>query len=80
MGPDFIQHAIVTLAAIGAAWIVVRRVFTIVKPAGGGAPKCASCPSAAPQRARVHVGDPAAQAHKPTQPPSSETKPLTLIR
>jgi len=66
MGPDFIQHAIVTLAAIGAAWVVVRRVFTVVKPAGGGAPKCASCPSA--------------QAHKPAQPPSSETKPLTLIR
>ena len=78
MGPDFIQHAIVTLAAIGAAWFVARRVFSFVKPAGGAAPKCASCPSAAPQR--VRVGDPSAQAHKPAQPLSSETKPLTLIR
>ena len=66
MDPDFIQHAIVTLAAIGAGWFVARRVFTFVKPAGGAAPKCASCPSA--------------QAHKPAQPLSSEPKPLTLIR
>ena len=63
---DFIQHAIVTLAACGAAWVIVRRVFTTVKPARGGAPKCASCP--------------AAQAHETTQPLSSEPKPLTLVR
>jgi hypothetical protein len=80
MGADFIQHAIVTLAAIAAAWVVVRRLFTVVKPLGGGAPKCASCPAAAPQRAGVRVEDPAAQAHKPAQPVSSEAKPLTLIR
>jgi hypothetical protein len=66
MGPDVIQHGIVTLAAFGAAWIVVRRVFSFVKPAAGAAPKCASCPSA--------------QVHKPVQPLSSEAKPLTLIR
>ena len=67
MTADFIQHAIVTLVAVGAAWVVVRRVFTtVVPPAGGGAPKCASCPSA--------------QAHKTAQPLSSEPKPLTLIR
>ena len=66
MGPDFIQDAIVTLAAIGAAWFVARRVIGFVKPAGGAAPKCASCP--------------AAQTHKPAQAVSSETKPLTLIR
>jgi hypothetical protein len=71
MGPDFIQHAIVTLAAMGAVWFVARRVFAFVKPAAGSAaPKCASCPAAAP----------AAQAHKPAQAVSSETKPLTLIR
>ena len=64
MGPDVIQHAIVTLAAIGAAWLVVRRVFTVVKPIGGGAPKCASCPAARPQ----------------DQPLTSEAKPLTLVR
>jgi len=66
MGPDFIQHALVTLAAMGAAWFVARRVFAFVKPAGGAAPKCASCP--------------AAQTHKPAQAVSSDTKPLTLIR
>ena len=80
MGADFIQHAMVTLAAIGAAWVVVRRLFTVAKPLGGGAPKCASCPSAAPQRTGVRAGDPSAQAHKPAQALSSETKPLTLIR
>ena len=63
---DFIQHAIVTLAAIGSAWVIVRRVFTFVKPAGNAAPKCASCP--------------AAQAHAPAKAVPSETKPLTLIR
>ena len=66
MGQDFIQHAIVTLAAIGAAWFVARRVFAFVKPVAGAAPKCASCP--------------AAQTHKPAQAVSSEPKPLTLIR
>jgi hypothetical protein len=66
MGPDFIQHAIVTLAAMGAAWFVARRVFSFVKPAGGAAPKCASCP--------------ANRAHTPAQVASSEAKPLTLIR
>jgi hypothetical protein len=66
MGPDFIQHAIVTLAAMGSVWFVACRVFAFVKPAAGAAPKCASCP--------------AAQAHKPAQVASSETKPLTLIR
>ena len=66
MGPDFIQHAIVTLAAMGSAWFVARRVFAFVKPAAGAAPKCASCPSNL--------------THKPAQAASSETKPLTLIR
>jgi hypothetical protein len=66
MDADFIQHAIVTLAAIGSAWFVARRVFTFVKPAAGAAPKCASCP--------------ANLTHKPAPAMSSETKPLTLIR
>ena len=65
MGPDFIQDAIVTLAAFGAAWVVVRRVLGVVKPAAGGPPKCASCASA--------------PAQKP-QPLSSEAKPLTFVR
>ena len=41
-----VQDALVTLAAIVAASIVVRRVFTTVRPVSGAAPKCASCPSA----------------------------------
>jgi len=41
---EMVQHAIVTLVAAGAVWVVARRVFTAVKPSGG--PKCASCPSA----------------------------------
>lgn len=43
MMPELVQDAIVTLAAAGAAWVVIRRVFTTVSPSG---PKCASCPSA----------------------------------
>jgi hypothetical protein len=66
MGPDIIQNGIVTLAAIGAAWIVVRRLFVFVKPAAGAAPKCASCP--------------AAQRQPVAQRLSSEPQPLTLIR
>ena len=65
MPADFIQHALVTMAAIGSAWVIVRRVFSFVKPAGAAAPKCASCPAAQGQAA---------------QPLSSEAKPLTLIR
>ena len=42
---DILQHVVVTLAALAAGWIVVRRVFTAVAP-GAGAPQCASCPVA----------------------------------
>ena len=66
MGPDFIQHAIVTFAAIGSIWFVARRVFAFVKPAAGAAPKCASCP--------------AASAHKAVQQPPAEAQPLPLLR
>jgi len=48
MALDLVQHAIVTLAAVAAGWVVVRRVVGAVKPAGGGAPKCSSCPAARP--------------------------------
>jgi hypothetical protein len=41
-----VQHAIVTLAAIAAASIIARRVFTTVRPATGQTSKCASCPAA----------------------------------
>jgi hypothetical protein len=39
-----VQDALVTLAAIAAASIVLRRVFTTVGPTAGSS--CASCPSA----------------------------------
>ena len=61
---EMLQHAIVTLAAAGAALIVFRRVFSVVKPAGGS--KCASCPSAQAPAARQEL--------------TSEAKPLTLLR
>ena len=69
MIPEMVQHAIVTIAAAGAAWVVVRRVVGVVKPAGGktaGGPTCASCPSAPTHVKRQELG--------------SEAKPLTLIR
>jgi hypothetical protein len=64
MSLDIVQHAIVTVAAIGAGWVVVRRVVGVVKPAGGAAPKCSSCPAARPQDQQL----------------TSEAKPLTLVR
>ncbi|HEY6361794.1 MAG TPA: hypothetical protein VIX63_11855 [Vicinamibacterales bacterium] len=60
----FVQHAIVTVAAIGAAWVVIRRVLGVVKSSGGGAPKCSSCPAVRPQDQQL----------------TSEAKPLTLVR
>ncbi len=44
MSGELIQHAIVTLAALGAAGIVAQRVFGFLRPA----PRqdgCANCPS-----------------------------------
>ena len=43
--PVLLQDAVVTMVALGALVVLLRRVFTVVKPAGGSA--CASCPSAA---------------------------------
>ena len=71
MGADTIQHAIVTLAAAGAAWVVIRRVFTVVKPTGGS--KCASCPSS-PQAGRVLSGQPSERDK------SRSTIPVTFVR
>ncbi len=44
--PLVLQDALVTLAALLAASIVVRRVFTTVRPEPGAPSKCASCPAA----------------------------------
>jgi hypothetical protein len=44
--PLVVQDALVTLAAVIAASIVVRRVFTTVRPDPATPSKCASCPAA----------------------------------
>ena len=44
-----LQHIVVTLVALGAATVIVRRVTGIVSTPGVE-PKCASCPSAAAHR------------------------------
>ncbi|RPI57296.1 MAG: hypothetical protein EHM55_02400 [Acidobacteria bacterium] len=51
--PVLVQHVLVTLAAIAAASIVVRRVFTTVRPGAEAAPRCASCPVAQPAGVRM---------------------------
>jgi hypothetical protein len=59
MSGELIQHAIVTLAALGAAGIVVQRVFGFLRPA----PRqngCASCPSS-----RQACGTPSTQTSPP---------------
>lgn len=43
---ELIQHIVVTLVAIGAATVIVRRVAGVVRTSGPQA-KCSSCPSAA---------------------------------
>jgi hypothetical protein len=45
--PELVQHVIVTLAALSAAGIVVRRVFGAIAPGSRSASPCDSCPSAA---------------------------------
>jgi len=66
--PEFLQHIIVSIVALGAAAIVVRRVAGIVRPPrSSAATPCANCPSAAQHR----VESPSA---------APDVKPLTLVR
>ena len=44
--PELAQHVVVTLAALSAAAIIVRRVFGAVVSRSPSASPCASCPSA----------------------------------
>ena len=70
--PELAQHVVVTLAALSAAAIIVRRVFGAIAPGGGSGSPCDSCPSAA--------------LHRKTLPRSGEssqepaTKPMILVR
>lgn len=76
---DLLQHAVVTLVAVAAAWIVLQRVFGVFGPArAAGGPGCASCPSS-----RGACGPAAAKpaaAHTSAQPPGDAPLPLTLHR
>jgi hypothetical protein len=66
---ELLQHGVVTLAALGAAWVIVRRVFTAVAP-GPSSPQCASCPAA-----HHHTARPA-----PARTPERTTHPLILVK
>ena len=44
MSSDLIQHAVVTVAAIGAGSVIVRRLAAFVWPKQG-APTCGNCSS-----------------------------------
>jgi len=43
--PELVQDVVVTIAALGAAWILVRRVFGVFGPARGASSGCPSCAS-----------------------------------
>ena len=72
--PDLLQHVIVTLIAISAAWIIVRRVFSAVLPSSGSH-DCASCPVA-----RNVPNRPRSEQVSPGGPAGSATYPLTLVK
>jgi hypothetical protein len=67
--PEILQHALVTVVALGAAATIVRRVFASIKPGKGPQAACASCPSA-----KSHGRTPQAAAATP------DVQPLTLVR
>jgi hypothetical protein len=65
--PELLQDVIVTLFAAGAAWIIVKRVFSFVNPAQGRVATCDSCPSGQSNDSTTNLED-------------GLTKPLTLVR
>lgn len=40
---EITQHVIVTLVALAAAWLVLRRVLGVIGPQKKSAPGCAVC-------------------------------------
>ena len=62
--PALLQDVVVTLAALWAVWVIVRRMGAVVSP---GAGRTASCDNCASGKAGGRPDDGAA-------------KPLTLIR
>jgi hypothetical protein len=67
---DTVQQAIVAIFALGAAGLVVRRVWSAVRPPAGQSP-CPSCDSGS-----TACADKAAAASS-TEP---EIKPLVFVR
>ena len=64
--PDLLQDVVVTLAALWAAWVIVRRVLSTVGPGPGRAAGCDHC-----------AGGGAAEAARRDD---ATPRPLTLIR
>ena len=64
---DFVQHAIVAVAAMAAVGILLRRLVGAARPAPGAAPGCANCPSSVGtcQVAAPPAATPAARAEHP---------------
>lgn len=71
--PELAQHVVVTLAALSAAGIIVRRVFGAVVSRGPSSSPCASCPSAAKHGKTV----PAASSESSAKPAA---EPMILLR
>lgn len=70
---EFAQHVLVTLVALVAVWVVLRRVFGVFMPSakqGPGCPSCAAGAAACAPRATAPPAD--ALADKPV--------PMTLHR
>lgn len=53
---EFAQHVVVTLVALAAALVVVRRVFGVVAPQKKPAPACAACAASKARPQPVRVG------------------------
>jgi len=71
---DLLQHGIVTVVALLAAWVLLRHVFGVFAPASRSGPGCASC--AAGQAACGHAAAPS-----PAAPLADDgVAPLTLHR
>lgn len=68
---ELLQHVFVTLVAVAAGWIIVRRVFATVRP-GPASHTCASCP--------VAQGGKTASQPAGTEAPPPTTRPLILMK
>ncbi|MCC6992488.1 MAG: hypothetical protein IT181_26020 [Acidobacteria bacterium] len=68
---ELVQHAVVTVVAMAAVAIVLRRLVGVARPAPGAPPACANCPSNASARPRATS----------TSTPQARTEhPLVFVR